>query len=257
MHSGPTPDRLSLRGTEDELLFKNVSISDAAGPLARSVADPRLAMSALGSPIPKAELKGSRIAFYDDKAVFPVSGAIKQAVGEAARALESAGCEVQEFAPPDVQGLRLFYGLFQRRRRRTSEVAAKGQPHGPAGQRPSRSRQPAKRTPPFGGRRVRASRPAPSCPCCAVGTEFIGGSERGSGGEARRLPEAAPWRARQVRRADLPALADPGSHAWRQPGGGPRDFLVYIAVQRPRLARRSRRIDPGASRRGERSAAGP
>jgi fatty acid amide hydrolase len=108
----PTPDRLSLCGTEDEVLFRYMSIPDAAGPLARTVADLRLAMSALGSPIPEAELKRMRIGFYFDNGIFPVSAAIKRAVTEAAHVLESAGCDVREASPPDAaEGLRLFYSL--------------------------------------------------------------------------------------------------------------------------------------------------
>src|SRR6202162_3706309 len=40
----PTPGKLSMRGTEDETLFSHIAISDAAGPLARRVADLRLEM---------------------------------------------------------------------------------------------------------------------------------------------------------------------------------------------------------------------
>jgi Asp-tRNA(Asn)/Glu-tRNA(Gln) amidotransferase A subunit family amidase len=109
----PTPGKLSLRGTEDEALLSHVAIPDAAGPLARSVADLRLAMAALGSPVNETSVKGLRIGFYVDDGYFPASAAIKRAVQQAARGLETAGCSVKEFSPPDIlEVLQLFYGLF-------------------------------------------------------------------------------------------------------------------------------------------------
>ena len=109
----PTPDRLSLRGTEDEALFSRFAIPDAAGPLARSVTDLRLAMSALGSPVADAAVKGLRIGFYEDDGYFPASAATRRAVREASEALEAAGCRVERFTPPDVTvALSVFYALF-------------------------------------------------------------------------------------------------------------------------------------------------
>jgi fatty acid amide hydrolase len=109
----PTPGRLSLRGTEDEALLSHIAIPDAAGPLARSVADLRLAMAALGSPVNETNVKGLRIGFYVDDGYFPASAAIKRAVQQAARGLEAAGCSVKEFSPPNIlEALQLFYGLF-------------------------------------------------------------------------------------------------------------------------------------------------
>ena len=109
----PTPDRLSLRGTEDQSLFARYAIPDAAGPLARSVADLRLAMSALGSPVAERDVRDLRVGFYEDDGYFPASSAIRRAVRDAAEALRVAGCKVEAFAPPDVEGaLALFYGLF-------------------------------------------------------------------------------------------------------------------------------------------------
>ena len=40
----PTPHLLSLNGTVDQLIFKEVVIPDAAGPLARTVGDLRLSI---------------------------------------------------------------------------------------------------------------------------------------------------------------------------------------------------------------------
>jgi Asp-tRNA(Asn)/Glu-tRNA(Gln) amidotransferase A subunit family amidase len=109
----PTPGKLSLRGTEDETLFSHIAIPDAAGPLARNVADLRLAMAALGAPVTDTSAQGLRIGFYVDDGYFPASAAMKRAVREAARGLEATGCSVREFSPPEiVEALQLFYGLF-------------------------------------------------------------------------------------------------------------------------------------------------
>lgn len=109
----PTPDKLSLRGTEDALLLGHIAIPDAAGPLARNVADLHLAMVAMGAPVPETAVGGLRVGFYVDDGYFPASAAIRRAVKEAAMALEAAGCRVTEFKPPEVESaLHYFYGLF-------------------------------------------------------------------------------------------------------------------------------------------------
>jgi fatty acid amide hydrolase len=109
----PTPGTLSLSGTEDELLLAHVAIPDAAGPLARNVADLRLAMTALGAPVADTAVAGLRVGFYVDDGYFPASAAIRRAVQEAARALEAKGCHVEEFEPPEVPAaMHFFYGLF-------------------------------------------------------------------------------------------------------------------------------------------------
>lgn len=109
----PTPDRLSLRGTVDAEMFGGYAIPDAAGPIARSVADLRLAMSVLGSPVTEAAVKGLRVGFYEDDGYFPASAGMRRAVREASELLEAAGCQISRFAPPDLsECLSVFYGLF-------------------------------------------------------------------------------------------------------------------------------------------------
>ena len=109
----PTPDRLTLRGTADEELFRLVKFADAAGPLARSVEDLRLGMAALGSPVEGARVESLRIGFFEDNRMFSPSAAVRRAVGEAAAALRAAGCSVEEFEPPDTEeALRLFYNFM-------------------------------------------------------------------------------------------------------------------------------------------------
>ena len=86
----PTPGKLSLRGTEDELQFSHVAIPDAAGPLARTVADLRLAMSALGAAVTETSVKGLRVGFYVDDGYFPASAAVRRAVEEAGHGLDAS-----------------------------------------------------------------------------------------------------------------------------------------------------------------------
>jgi fatty acid amide hydrolase len=108
----PTPDRLTLTGTADEGLFQPIKFPDAAGPLARSVGDLRLAMSALGSQVGDVAVQNLRIGFFDDNRVFSASTAIRRAIREAADGLRAAGCSVEEFEPPDAkEALRLFYNF--------------------------------------------------------------------------------------------------------------------------------------------------
>src|SRR5713226_6453905 len=109
-----TPGRLSLAGTADEFLFGHVSgVPDSAGPLARSVADLKLAMDVLGAPVPDATLQGLIIGLYDDDGFMPASAAVRRAAHQAAVVLEAAGARVVPFEPPPVlEALDIFYGLF-------------------------------------------------------------------------------------------------------------------------------------------------
>jgi fatty acid amide hydrolase len=109
-----TPGKLSLAGTADQMLFGHVAgVPDAAGPLARTVADLRLAMEVLADPVPEAHIEGLVIGLYDDDGFMPASAAIRRAVHQAAQALEAAGAHIVPFEPPGVlDALDLFYGLF-------------------------------------------------------------------------------------------------------------------------------------------------
>ncbi len=109
-----TPGTLSLAGTADQMLFGHITgVPDAAGPLARTVADLRLAMEVLADPVPEAHIEGLVIGLYDDDGFMPASAAIRRAVRQAAQTLEAAGARVVAFEPPAVlEALDLFYGLF-------------------------------------------------------------------------------------------------------------------------------------------------
>jgi fatty acid amide hydrolase len=109
-----TPGRLSLAGTADEALFGHVSgVPDSAGPIARSVADVKLAMDVLGAPVADARVEGLVIGLYDDDGFMTASAAVRRATRQAAKVLEAAGARVVPFEPPAVlEALDIFYGLF-------------------------------------------------------------------------------------------------------------------------------------------------
>jgi fatty acid amide hydrolase len=99
------------------------------GPIARTVADIRLAMEVLAIPTAKethdlvppvpwpdpsqVQVKKLKIGFYTDNGFFPVSPAIRRSVEEAAHALDSVGVSVEPFTPPDVaEAVRIFLGIL-------------------------------------------------------------------------------------------------------------------------------------------------
>jgi fatty acid amide hydrolase len=126
----PTSGRVSLVGSvEGMLLDGNEGILNQAGPLARNVADLRLAMDVLCRPgfavddpgvppVPwrdpaEIDVRGLRVGVYDHLGVFSVSPAVRRVVAEAAAALAHAGAAVEAFAPPDVgEALRVTDGIF-------------------------------------------------------------------------------------------------------------------------------------------------
>lgn len=123
----PTSGRLSVLGSHDQLLFPGMeAILDQPGPLARNVADLILAMSVLAAPgleerdpsiapvvwrdPAQVSIKGLRVGVYTGlEGHLPVSPAIRRAVEEAARALESMGAEVRPVIVPDVDEVVALY----------------------------------------------------------------------------------------------------------------------------------------------------
>jgi len=96
------------------------SLGAVIGPLARSVSDLRLMFNVLAGIhtdglARHVSLKGSRVAWYTDDGVAPVSEETRQAVEAAARALSDAGLIVEQTRPPGVeQGHDLWLKLFSR-----------------------------------------------------------------------------------------------------------------------------------------------
>jgi fatty acid amide hydrolase len=109
-----TPGRLSMAGTVAQVLFGHVpALPDSAGPIARTVADLRLAMDVFGAPVPDASAEGLVVGMYDDDGFVAASAAVRRGVHQAATVLESAGARVVPFEPPAVQeALDVFYGLI-------------------------------------------------------------------------------------------------------------------------------------------------
>jgi amidase len=136
----PTPGRVPNH--PDRMAWSPLAVH---GPMARSVADAALLLSAMAGPDPRAplslhddpatfarpleaDLTGARIAWTDDLGFLPVAAEIRNAVGEATRVLESLGCVVDRAhpdlsdAPAVFQTLRAFhfaarFGGFYRERR--------------------------------------------------------------------------------------------------------------------------------------------
>jgi Asp-tRNA(Asn)/Glu-tRNA(Gln) amidotransferase A subunit family amidase len=93
------------------------SLGAAIGPMARSVSDLALLFSVLagGKSDSRVSLRASRVAWYTDDGVSPVSVETRRAVEAAALALSDAGLVVEETRPPVVErGHDLWLKLFSR-----------------------------------------------------------------------------------------------------------------------------------------------
>jgi fatty acid amide hydrolase len=124
----PTTGRLSNDDFPADLLDAGQeTVLPQPGPIARSVADVRLAMkvfaatsqkptSDLVPPVPwsnpdDVKTENLRVGFYTDNGYFPASPALRRTVEEAAEALRGRGLSVAPFAPPDPrETVRLFLG---------------------------------------------------------------------------------------------------------------------------------------------------
>lgn len=125
----PTERRYTGLDNALELDNGQEGIIAMTGPMARSVADVRLAMEMFTAPglenvdplIPpvpwrdpaQVQVSGLRVAMYADDGFFPASPGVRRAVQEAAAALRDAGATVEEWSPPDVPtGMALFVALL-------------------------------------------------------------------------------------------------------------------------------------------------
>lgn len=94
-----------------------LSLGASIGPMARTVSDLRLLFRVIASH--KIELSGpagkSRVAFYVDDRIAPVTADTARAVRDAAETLRDAGFDVREEVPPGTaDGTRLWVELFSR-----------------------------------------------------------------------------------------------------------------------------------------------
>ena len=94
------------------------SLGAVIGPLARTVGDLRLLLGALSKdPFERRsfDLRGSRVAWYADDGVAPVTEETAKAVAAAAAALSDAGLIVEERRPPQVErGNEMWLKVFSR-----------------------------------------------------------------------------------------------------------------------------------------------
>ena len=93
------------------------SLGAVVGPLARTVRDLRTLFSAISDDRSgrDVEVRGSRVAWYTDDGVAPVTGETARAVATAAKALSNAGLICEERRPPHVErGNEMWLKLFSR-----------------------------------------------------------------------------------------------------------------------------------------------
>lgn len=124
----PTSTRLTMLG-HAEVFPGMEAIICQPGPLARSVADLELAMEIFCAPGPdqtdptvppvpwkssKAiDVKGLRVAMFDDNGVFTPNPGIRRGVREAAEKLRAAGVTVEHWSPPDVaEAFAVYVGIL-------------------------------------------------------------------------------------------------------------------------------------------------
>lgn len=126
----PTSGRLTNEDArEGGYALGQTAVLSQPGPLARRVADLRLAMRVLAAPgqsaldpqvapVPwrapgEVDVRALRVGVYEDDGFFPAAPAVRRAVREAAAALERLGVRVEPFAPPAVgHAMALFQGLL-------------------------------------------------------------------------------------------------------------------------------------------------
>lgn len=124
----PTSTRLTMLG-HAEVFPGMEAIICQPGPLARSVADLELAMEIFCAPGPDqtdstvppvpwkssktVDVRGSRVAMFDDNGVFTPNPGIRRAVREAAEKLRAAGATVERWDPPDVaEAFAVYVGIL-------------------------------------------------------------------------------------------------------------------------------------------------
>jgi Asp-tRNA(Asn)/Glu-tRNA(Gln) amidotransferase A subunit family amidase len=113
----PTTGTVSGRG-QFPPSFGPYSLGAVVGPMARRVEDLKLIFRALAAPRQDSSpvsLKGTRVAWYVDDGIAPVSEETKTAVANAVRALADGGLVTEERRPPNVdRGHELWLKLFSR-----------------------------------------------------------------------------------------------------------------------------------------------
>ena len=130
----PTAGRVAMDG-HTPAAGGVVALGASIGPMARRVEDLALLFKVLAEPtqfeaaqngidvLNPTALRGSRVAWYTDDGVTPVSDGIREVVQNAAKALADTGLEVIEVTPPGISnGSQFWIDLFSRAA--NSEIAA-------------------------------------------------------------------------------------------------------------------------------------
>jgi Asp-tRNA(Asn)/Glu-tRNA(Gln) amidotransferase A subunit family amidase len=122
----PTPGRIPATGHFPQSVGPFALIG-VAGPMARTMADLKLLFEIMqgpddgdpsAAPVPlhwpaQQEVKKLRIAYFEDDGRTPVTRETREAIRAAARALQSAGFDVQPFRPEGLQAARqLWWKIF-------------------------------------------------------------------------------------------------------------------------------------------------
>jgi Asp-tRNA(Asn)/Glu-tRNA(Gln) amidotransferase A subunit family amidase len=122
----PTPGRIPTTGHFPSSAGP-FALLGVVGPMARTIADVQLMFAAMAGPddgdpssapvpvreIPPADLKATRIGYFEDDDRTPVTPETRQAVRAAAEALRHAGFQVTPFRPDNLERIRqLWWKLF-------------------------------------------------------------------------------------------------------------------------------------------------
>ena len=121
----PTPGRIPATGHYPQSVGP-FALLGVVGPMARTVADLKLMFEVMqgpdigdagAAPVPvrwpsSAELKKIRIGYFEDDGRTPVTPETQAAVRQAAKALRSAGFEVEPFRPANLEKIRQLWWRF-------------------------------------------------------------------------------------------------------------------------------------------------
>jgi amidase len=112
----PTTGRVPMDGHLPSAIGA-LSLGACIGPMARRIADLELLFDVIAQSraesVPADQLRSSRVAFYVDDSVAPVTDETAQTVRAAADILREAGLDVREEIPPGIsEGSRLWVELF-------------------------------------------------------------------------------------------------------------------------------------------------
>jgi amidase len=114
----PTSGRISAAGHVPPCVGP-FSTLGAIGPMARTISDVQLLFDVASEPKPVAyrpvsldQAREVEIGWFEDDGIMPVTGATREAVRDAAAALEEAGFRVRRFRPQCLEAARRLWHIF-------------------------------------------------------------------------------------------------------------------------------------------------